>query len=104
MGAGGRMLSCRQCRHISCWLLAACRDSSYPARSSSIALIGFAAGVEYDLMAFLVARYFGMRAYASIYGELYGCLRLGAGVGPLVFGMQFDKFHSYRADAADLGR
>jgi cyanate permease len=48
------------------------------------------------MMAFLVARYFGMRAYASIYGALYGCFALGAGVGPLIFGMQFDKFHSYR--------
>lgn len=80
---------------ISCWLLAGA-VIDYPAALMSIALIGFAAGVEYDLMAFLVARYFGMRAYASIYGALYGCFALGAGVGPLVFGMQFDKFHSYR--------
>jgi MFS family permease len=80
---------------ISCWLLASA-VIDYPAALMSIALIGFAAGVEYDLMAFLVARYFGMRAYASIYGALYGCFALGAGVGPLIFGMQFDKFHSYR--------
>jgi hypothetical protein len=42
-----------------------------------------------------VARYFGMRSYATIYGSLYGCFALGAGVGPLLFGNAFDKTHSY---------
>jgi predicted MFS family arabinose efflux permease len=79
---------------ISCWLLARAAID-YSMALVSIALIGFAAGVEYDLMAFLVARYFGMRAYAAIYGSLYGSFALGAGVGPLVFGAEFDKSHSY---------
>jgi MFS family permease len=79
---------------ISCWLLARA-SIGYPAALLAIALIGFAAGLEYDLMAFLVARYFGMRAYAAIYGSLYGSFALGAGVGPLLFGAQFDKSHSY---------
>jgi len=79
---------------ISCWLLSrAALD--YSTALICIALIGFAAGVEYDLMAFLVARYFGMRAYAAIYGSLYGCFALGAGVGPLLFGTEFDRTHSY---------
>ncbi len=81
---------------LSCWLLSrAALD--YSAALLCIALIGFAAGVEYDLMAFLVARYFGMRAYAAIYGSLYGCFALGAGVGPLLFGAEFDRTHSYRS-------
>jgi len=79
---------------ISCWLLAH-GPISYDTALLCIALIGFAAGVEYDLMAFLVARYFGMRSYATIYGALYGCFALGAGVGPLLFGAAFDKTHSY---------
>jgi MFS family permease len=79
---------------ISCWLLSRA-TIDYPSALVSITLIGFAAGVEYDLMAFLVARYFGMRAYAAIYGSLYGCFALGAGVGPLLFGAEFDKSHSY---------
>jgi cyanate permease len=36
-----------------------------------------------------------MRSYATIYGSLYGCFALGAGVGPLVFGNAFDRNHSY---------
>jgi predicted MFS family arabinose efflux permease len=79
---------------IGCWLLAH-GPIDYRTALFCIALIGFAAGVEYDLMAFLVARYFGMRSYATIYGSLYGCFALGAGVGPLFFGNAFDKTHSY---------
>lgn len=79
---------------IGCWLLAH-GPIDYRTALFCIGLIGFAAGVEYDLMAFLVARYFGMRSYATIYGALYGCFALGAGVGPLLFGNAFDKTHSY---------
>lgn len=61
----------------------------------SIFVIGFAAGLEYDLMAFLVARYFGMKGYGVIYGALYGFFALGAGFGPVVFGAGFDKSGSY---------
>jgi predicted MFS family arabinose efflux permease len=61
----------------------------------SIVLIGFAAGVEYDLMAFLVARYFGLKSYGAIYGTLYGFFALGAGIGPVVFGRAFDATGSY---------
>lgn len=51
----------------------------------SIFLIGFGAGVEYDFMAYLVARYFGTRAYGAIYGALYGFFAIGAGFGPPMF-------------------
>jgi predicted MFS family arabinose efflux permease len=79
---------------IGCWLLAH-GPIAYGTALFCIWLIGFAAGVEYDLMAFLVARYFGMRAYSTIYGSLYGCFALGAGVGPLLFGRAFDETRSY---------
>jgi len=80
---------------LSCFLLA--QPTLAPgAAMISIVLIGFAVGVEYDLMAFLVARYFGMRAYTAIYGVLYVFFSIGAGVGPLVFGWCFDRTGSYR--------
>jgi MFS family permease len=58
-------------------------------------LIGFALGVEYDVVAFLIARYFGMRAYSAIYGSLYAAYALGAGFGPYLIGHQFTREHSY---------
>jgi MFS family permease len=78
----------------ACWLLAH-GPLSYRATALSIGCIGFAAGVEFDLLAFLVARYFGMKHYGVIYGALYSFFALGAGVAPMVFGMMFDRSHSY---------
>jgi MFS family permease len=51
--------------------------------------------VEYDLIAYLVARYFGMRSYTTIYGILYMCFGVGAGFAPAIFGWGFDRAHSY---------
>ncbi len=80
---------------IACWLLATA-TMSYGVAALSICLIGFALGVEYDLMAFFIARYFGLRSYPAIYGVLYVFFSLGAGFGPLAFGMDFDRHGSYR--------
>jgi MFS family permease len=80
---------------VSCFLLAQA-SLTPPAAMLSIALIGFAVGVEYDLIAFLIARYFGMRAYTAIYGVLYVFFSVGAGVGPLLFGRSFELTGSYR--------
>jgi MFS family permease len=80
---------------ISCFLLAQTTLSA-PGAMLSIVLIGFAVGVEYDLVAFLVARYFGMRSYTAIYGVLYVFFSIGAGIGPLLFGWCFDRTGSYR--------
>lgn len=50
----------------------------------AILMIGFGAGVEYDFMAYMVSKYFGMRSYSAIYGSIYGFFALGAGLGPTV--------------------
>lgn len=50
----------------------------------AILMIGFGAGVEYDFMAYMVSKYFGMRAYSAIYGSIYGFFALGAGLGPTI--------------------
>lgn len=69
---------------IALWTLAT-PELSRQAAAAAIFLIGFGAGVEYDFMAYLVARYFGTRAYSSIYGSLYGFFAIGAGFGPPLF-------------------
>jgi predicted MFS family arabinose efflux permease len=51
--------------------------------------------VEYDLLAYLTARYFGLRSYATIYGFLYVFFGIGAGVGPAIFGWAFDRDKTY---------
>lgn len=61
----------------------------------AIFLIGFALGIEYDLIAYLVSRYFGMKAYGSIYAMLYVFFAVGAGTGPLIMGADFDRHGDY---------
>lgn len=63
------------------WLLAQPELSANTA-TIAILMIGFGAGVEYDFMAFIVSKYFGMRSYSAIYGSIYGFFALGAGLGP----------------------
>jgi predicted MFS family arabinose efflux permease len=79
---------------ISCLLLSQAALSQAGA-TISICLIGFSVGVEYDLMAYLVARYFGMRGYATIYGTIYVFFGLGAGFGPFLFGWSYGVEGSY---------
>ncbi len=62
----------------------------------SIGLIGLAAGAEFDLIAFLVGRYFGTLHYAKIYALLYALFMFGAGIAPPLFGYCYDLLGSYQ--------
>lgn len=48
--------------------------------------LGFAAGAESDLIAFLAARYFGMAHFGRIYGMLYMPYGLMSAISPVVYG------------------
>jgi hypothetical protein len=49
-----------------------------------------------DLVAFLLSRYFGMRAFGEIYGYLFALFMLGAGAGPFAMGVSYDVTGSYQ--------
>jgi len=72
-------------------------DLSFSTAAIAIVLLGFAAGIEYDLLAFLVSKYFGIRYYAVIYGTLYAFFAAGAGFGPAVYGRMYHATGSYDA-------
>jgi MFS family permease len=59
-------------------------------------LCGAGIGAEIDLMAFLLGRYFGLRAYGKIYGVMFAVFNIGTGLGPALSGISFDRFHSYQ--------
>jgi predicted MFS family arabinose efflux permease len=63
--------------------------------AGAIFLVGMSVGSEYDLIAFMTARYFGMRSYSAIYGVLYGFFTLGSGFAPSIFGHSFDASGTY---------
>ncbi len=79
---------------VSCWLLGGAVLGAAGA-AAAICLIGFSVGVEYDLLAYLTAKYFGLRSYATIYGLLYVSFGIGAGFGPAIFGWAFGRDGSY---------
>lgn len=58
-------------------------------------LVGVGQGAELDVIPYLVSRYFGLRAFAHLYGYLFAAFLLGAAVGPPIMGVGFDAMGSY---------
>ena len=58
-------------------------------------LIGVASGSEYGLVPYALQRYFGGRAFGSLYGLIYGGVWLSMGVFPLASAAAFDLLGSY---------
>jgi len=61
----------------ACILYAVYPDLGYV----SALLIGFLLGAEFDVLAFLIKRYYGNAAYGRIYGVIFGMFYLGSGIG-----------------------
>jgi MFS family permease len=77
----------------------ACMAFTFPAGlvvwSLAALVLGAATGMEFDVLAFMVARYFGMRDYARIYGWLYVFLAGAAAAAPMLFGFIHDATGSF---------
>lgn len=58
-------------------------------------LCGLGIGAEFDLMAFFVTRYFGLRSYGVLYGLMFGLAQIGNAVGSNIMGWSFQLLHSY---------
>ena len=76
------------------WMLSG--TDSFATALTAAVLIAFAGGAEYDLVGYLVSRYFGTRSYAAISGSLFAVFTLGGGVGPLLYARAVDATGSYR--------
>ena len=63
--------------------------------TTAILLIGVGLGAEIDIVAFMVARYFGVAQFSSIYGVIaFGLAAFGA-LGSSTLGIVYDRFGSY---------
>ena len=62
---------------LSCILYALYPELGYV----SALLLGFLLGAEFDVLAFLIKRYYGNVAYGRIYGVIFGVFYLGSGIG-----------------------
>jgi MFS family permease len=66
-----------------------------PLAVTAAVCIGLAAGAELDVVAVLITRYFGNRAYAENYGWQYAAWTLGSGTAVLVTNMVYDRLGSH---------
>ena len=59
-------------------------------------LVGLGLGAEVDLIAYLVSRYFGLRAFGRVYSSAFAAFALAGALGSLIMGASFDRTGSYR--------
>ena len=70
-------------------------EQSYLTAALAVVMIGVAGGAELDLMAFLAAKYFGLKHYAKIYAILYAALAICNGSASWIFGKIYEATQSY---------
>lgn len=60
-----------------------------------ICLIGLGQGVEVDIVAFMISKYFNCENYSSIYGIIVFVIAVGSAVGTMCIGHFYDKYGNY---------
>jgi MFS family permease len=61
----------------------------------SAIFFGFALGAEYNLVAYISSRYFGLKSFGVIYGVMFGIFSLGQAILPPLIGKIYDVHGSY---------
>lgn len=79
---------------LSSWILLD-SDPGFTLAALAGFLLGFAAGAESDLIAYLTGRYFGMAHYGKIYGMLYMPFGVFSAISPIVYSSVRDSTGSY---------
>ena len=64
--------------------------------SVAAACLGLTVGAEFDVIAYLTSRHFGLKSYGVLFGAMVGALCLGSAFGPLAAGAIFDASGSYQ--------
>ena len=77
-------------------LLLATSATAVPVLAAS-ALIGLGLGGEADITPYLLTRYFGLRAFSSLYGFTWTAYAIAGAIGPVLMGKAFDATGSYAA-------
>ncbi|MFN3945142.1 MAG: MFS transporter [Allosphingosinicella sp.] len=79
---------------IACFMLMGTSTALMPLVIGGF-MLGFAAGAESDVIAYLASRYFGMAHYGKIYGLLYMPFGIFSAISPMVYGGVRDATGSY---------
>jgi MFS family permease len=75
-------------------LLLATAGAALPGMAAA-ALIGLGVGAEADLTPYLLTRYFGLRAFSTLYGFTWTAYAIAGAIGPVWMGKAFDATGSY---------
>jgi len=71
-------------------------DGANPtSQAVAAAIFGLTLGSEVDVIAYLAAKYFGLKNFGALYGALVMALSMGTAFGPLVAGAVFDHYGTY---------
>jgi len=60
------------------------------------AFIGFGMGGEADVTPYLLSKYFGLRAFSTLYGFTWTAYAIAGAIGPVIMGKAFDATGSYQ--------
>ncbi len=82
---------------LGCLLLGVAEGSDTAWLVAGVMLVGIGAGAEFDLAAFLVSRYFGMRDYGRLFGIHLGLITLASTLAPWLFGQLYRSTGTYQA-------
>jgi MFS family permease len=69
--------------------------SSFAGGAAAAALIGIGAGGEAAITPYLLTRYFGLRAFSTLYGLTWTFYAAAGATGPVILGRAFDLTGSY---------
>jgi len=69
--------------------------SSFVGGAAAAALIGIGAGGEAAITPYLLTRYFGLRAFSTLYGLTWTFYAAAGATGPVILGRAFDATGSY---------
>jgi len=62
---------------------------------AAVILLGVSLGVEFDAVAYLVGRHFGLLNFGVLFGTIAGLLALAGGTAPLITNFVYDMTQSY---------
>ncbi len=68
---------------------------SFHAAALSAMIAGLGMGCEFDLIPYMLKRYFGMRSFSTLYGLTYSVYAVAGGTAPLLLGYVYDVTGSY---------
>lgn len=68
---------------------------SFHAAALASLVAGLGMGCEYDLIPYMLKRYFGMRSFSTLYGLSYTMYAIAGGTAPLLLGYVYDATGSY---------